>query len=486
MKVLLVNPPRFNKINVTREERCEIIDENSVLPPYSLLQIASLLRNRGHEVSLIEANGENIDYPDIEKILSEKDYEAIIFRFTSVAFDWDIRVAAISKKYSDAPTIGICHTLECIAESVMDEAENLDIYIRHNYEVVTPEIVDKLSAGEDISNVAGITYRNGGEIKVNIDAHPIKNYDDIPLPAYDLLKSFYNYYADVKHGQPFTIMYTSKGCPYSCIYCSVANSKWKPRSAESVLEELRYLKNNYNIKTIMFFDEIFTFDRKRVEKITQAMIEEKLNIKWYCNSRVDNIDMDILKKMRKAGCKAVCMGIESGSQKILSGANKRTSVEKAAKAIQMVKDAGIKVYCSFIFGLPGEDRNTVNETIDFIKRTLPTGFEFNVAAPYPGTKLYDIALEKGRITKQTDFRSMNQISSIMGTEELTAEDVTKTRKMAYRALLFNPRWWIQNIVYVIKNPDDFGLAYKYCIGLFKIYSTNLIFETGLIKKTKGE
>ena len=209
-------------------------------------------------------------------------------------------------------------------------------------------------------------------------------------------------------------------------------------------------------------------DKKRVEEITKAIIDEKLNIKWYCNSRVDILDEDILRKMRQAGCKAVCMGIESGSEKIIDGANKKISVEKSAKAIQMVKDAGIKVYCSFIMGLPGENRNTIKETIKFIRRTLPTGGEINVAAPYPGTKLYDIALEKGWITKQIDFRNMNQIRSIMRTDELTTQEIDKAREMAYNALIFNPKWWIQNIGYVIKNPDDFALAYKYCVNLFKM------------------
>ncbi|MDL5502399.1 MAG: hypothetical protein QSU88_04200, partial [Candidatus Methanoperedens sp.] len=96
MKVLLVNPPRFKKMSVIREERCEIIEKNSVLPPYSLLQIASLLRGQGHKVNLIEANGENIEYPDFEKLLSEEDYEAVIIRFTSSTFDWDLKVASIS------------------------------------------------------------------------------------------------------------------------------------------------------------------------------------------------------------------------------------------------------------------------------------------------------------------------------------------------------------------------------------------------------
>ncbi len=468
MKVLLVNPPRFKKMSVIREERCEIIEKNSVLPPYSLLQIASLLRRNGHEVSLIEANGENIKYQDFEKMLSEKDYEAVIIKFTPSTFDWDMKVASISKKYSDATTIGICWTLGNFASTVLDEAKYLDIYIRHEYEVVAPDLIDRLAAGSELSGVAGIAYRFDGLIKVNRDSDPINNYDDIPIPAYDLLKSFEFYYADTKHGQPFTIMYTSKGCPNSCIYCTMAQTKWKARSAQSVLEELRYLKQNYNIKTIMFFDEVFTIDKKRVEKITRGIIDEKLNIKWYCNSRVDLIDKALLEKMKQAGCTAVSMGIESGSQKIIGGSNKRISVEESAKAIQMVKDAGIKAYCSFIMGLPGENKTTVKETIRFIKKTLPTGGEVNVASPYPGTKLYDIALEKGWITKQIDFRSMNQNKSIMRTDELTTQEIDKARDKAYQALILNPKWWIQNIGYVIRNPNDFNLAYKYCINVFKL------------------
>lgn len=468
MKVLLVNPPRFKKMSVIREERCEIIEKNSVLPPYSLLQIASLLRRNGHEVSLIDANGENIKYSDFEKILSEKDYEAVIIKFTPSTFDWDMKVASISKKYSDAPTIGICWTLGNFARNVLDEVKDLDIYIRHEYEVVAPDLIDSLAAGSELSGVAGIAYRFDGEIKVNRDADPINNYDDIPIPAYDLLKSFDFYYADSKHGQPFTIMYTSKGCPNSCIYCTMAKTKWKARSAESVIEEMRYLKQNYNIKTIMFFDEVFTIDKKRVEKIARTIVSERLNIKWYCNSRIDHVDKALLQKMKQAGCTAISMGIESGSQKIIGGANKRISVEESARAIQMVKDAGIKANCSFIFGLPGENSTTVKETIEFIKRTLPTGAEFNVATPYPGTRLYEIALEKGWITKQTDFRTLKQNKSIMRTDELTSEEIDKAREKAHKAIFLNPKWWIQNIGYVIKNPDDFNLASKYAIGVVKM------------------
>lgn len=472
MRVLLVNPPRFEGIPVVREERCEIIERNSVLPPYSLLQIASLLRGRQHEVELIDANGEDISYPTFESLISKKDYDAIIFRFTPTTFDWDMKVTTISKKYSDAYTIGICWTLNSFTKDVMNEAENLDIYLRHEYESVTTELIDTLSISTDLSNVNGIAYRNNGEMKITGDAQPIKNYDDIHTPAYDLLKSFDYYYENTRHGQPFTIMYTSKGCPYSCIYCTVANTKWKARSAESVIEELRYLKQNYNIKTVTFFDETFTINKKRVEDICQKMIDEKMGIKWYCNSRIDLLDKQLVEKMKSAGCRAICMGIETGSQKIIGEVNKKVSVEKAADIIKMVKSTGIKAYCSFVIGLPGENWDTVNETIEFVKNTLPTGAQFNVAAPYPGTKLYDIAIEKGWISKNADFRKMYQHQSMMRTDELTEEDLNVARKKAYEALYLNPKWWIQNVCHVVKNPEDFEIASGYVVKILNNFFIN--------------
>lgn len=472
MKVLLVNPPRFNNIPVVREERCEIIERNSVLPPYSLLQIASLLKEKRHEVELIDANGENINYSDFEYLLSKKEYEAIIFRFTPTTFNWDMKVATISKKYFSATTIGICWTLSNFAKDIMEDEKDLDIFLRHEYEMVAINLIDKLSDRENLSSIAGIAYRLDNEVKVNEDAKAITNYDDIPLPAYDLLKSFDYYYENTKHGQPFTIMYTSKGCPYSCIYCTVANTKWKARSAENVLEELCHLKKNYNINTVNFFDETFTINRKRVENICQLMIDEGLDIKWYCNSRVDHIDKKLLEIMKQAGCRAVCMGIESGSQKIISKTNKKASVKKSAEAIKLVKDAGIKAYCSFIFGLPGENNDTVKETIEFIKQTLPTGAQFNVAVPYPGTKLYDIAIDNGWIEEQTDFKKLYQHKSIMRTNELTEEDLNIARKKAYRAIYFNSKWWIQNIFHVIKNPEDFEIASKYVLKIINNYFIN--------------
>ena len=239
---------------------------------------------------------------------------------------------------------------------------------------------------------------------------------------------------------------------------------WKPRSAKSVIEELIFLKKRYNITLVSFFDETFTIDKQRVLDICKAIVDEKLDITWYCNTRANLLDEELIIAMRKAGCKGMSIGVESGSQKILDMASKRITVDEARTAIRLAKRNGIKVLCSFIFGLPGENWNTVHETIEFIKDTLPTGVQFNVAVPYPGTQLHKWALEKG-LMKETDWRQLYQHESVVGTEEMSPEDLNRARYMAYKALYTYPVWYMENIKHVLRNPDDFNMAVKYSIKI---------------------
>ena len=165
--------------------------------------------------------------------------------------------------------------------------------------------------------------------------------------------------------------------------------------------------------------------------------------------------------MYAAGCRGLSYGIESGSQIILNNAKKGTTVEQAEKAIKWGKFVGLKVYCSFIFGLPGENCRTVEETIKFVKRTLPTGAQFNVAVPYPGSELYKIAVDKGWIKAGVGWGEMYQHDSVMRTDALSYKDLDEARKSAYRTLYFNPKWWLQNIWHTLNHPTDLPLATRY-------------------------
>jgi anaerobic magnesium-protoporphyrin IX monomethyl ester cyclase len=469
MKVLLVNPPRFEGVSVIREERCEVTERYSVLEPYSLLQIGALLRNEGHDVSLLDLNGFDLDYGDLEARVRGFRPDTVMFRFTPTTFDWDMRTAQVVKGLDkEVITAGICWTLRTMPKSVLGQSPELDCYVREEYEAVAPRLIYALSTGAPLKGVNGIAYRTGDEVKVTDPPVPLKDYDSLPLPAYDLLPSLEPYFVTAPAGKPFTILYTSKGCPFRCSFCTVAGTPWKMRTAGPILEELKLLKERYKLRTASFFDETFTFNRKRVEELSRRMKEEDLDIKWYCNTRAHLVDRELLDLMHSAGCRGISFGIESGSQRILDSVEKHITVDQAKNAIRWSKEAGIKTFCSFIIGLPGENWETVQETLDFVQETLPNSAQFNVAVPYPGTRLYE-QVHGTAVHEELDFKRMFQDHAIVGTEKLTSTELNQAREMAYRSLYLSGRWWGSNIKHVLSEPDDFDLAMRYALKIANNY-----------------
>jgi len=471
MKILLVNPPRYlEKISVVREDRCEITERFSVLPPYSLIWIASILRDQGHNVKLVDANALKTSYVELKKELNFSEYELLIFRFTPTTFDWDMKMTQISKECNGAlKTIGICLTLRHLQQNVMEKADCLDFFVPQDWENVVPKLVESLEKGYNVENIKGISYRKNCKIFVNSYAEPTDDYDSLPMPAYDLLPDFELYRPNTPVDGNYAIMSTSKGCPYKCIYCTVSRTFFKIKSAKKVLEELRLLNSKYNVKLVSFFDETFTIDRNRTMEISKTIRDEGLHIKWYCNTRVNLVDEELLKIMYDGGCRGIAYGIESGSEKILNNAKKEITIEQAKNAIKWTKGAGIKTYASFIFGLPGENWNTVEETINFIKEVLPHSAQFNVAVPYPGSELYDFAIKNGLIS-DTDWRDFYQHKALMRTEELSTSDLEKARKLAYKTLYFNHRWILSNMAWILREPRDLKLGVKYYLKALKNYS----------------
>jgi radical SAM superfamily enzyme YgiQ (UPF0313 family) len=470
VRILLLNPPRFNGIPVIREERCEITERYSVLPPYSLLQIAGILRKSGHEVNLIDANGLDLDWSRTEALIERSSYDVLIFRFTPTTFDFDMRAAVISKRgHPKAFTAAICWTLRTMPSEVLAEAPALDFYIMHEYEVVSSGLLETLANGGSLEKVQGLAFRKNARTIVNSPADAISNYDALPLPAYDLLNSFGPYYINTPHGKPFTIMYASRGCPFACTFCTVRCTGSRKRSAESIMNELRHLKASYGIRTVSFFDETFTLDRERTLQLCDTLVKDELGIKWYCNTRVELVTRDLLLKMRQARCRGIAYGVESGSQQILDNVKKGNTVEDAEHAIKWTKEAGIKTYLSFILGLPGENWDTIRQTIGFVKRTRPTGAQFNLAVPYPGTPMRSLALERGWVESAFDWRQLYQHSANMRTEQLAKEDLEKARKIAYRSLYFSPRWLLGNVHWVLGHPEDFYVGARYFIKIMKNY-----------------
>lgn len=444
-----------------------------MLPPYSLLQIAAMLREQNHEVRLIDANGLNMDWERTTQAMQRSPYDALIFRFTPTTFDADMQTAEISKKIQpNAFTAALCWTLRTLPREVLTDAPALDAYIMHEYEAVTPKLFHSLSNHDPLSGVAGVAYRNGSELVVNQPAEAIRDYDTMPLPAFDLLDSLRPYHINTPHGKPFTIMYASKGCPFACTFCTVRRTSFKKKSAETILNELEYVKSRFGVKTVSFFDETFTMDKKRILQLCEGAQKNGLNVKWYCNTRVELVTKELLQAMRKGGCRGISFGVESGSQRILDNIQKGNTVEEAKLAVKWAKEAGIKVYCSFIVGLPGETKETINETVNFIKKTRPTGAQVNVAVPYPGTPMYELAVEKGWVKPTINWRNLYQHAANMNAGSLTAEELEEARRRVYAQLYFDPKWFFGNVYWVIRHPEDFYLGIRYFVKVMKNYFFN--------------
>jgi len=468
MKVLLVNPPRYlDRIPVVREDRCEVTDRYAIIPPYSLLCIASIIREEGHEVDLMDANGTDTNYKHLEDHLDFKEYDALVFRFTPTTFDWDMRMARIAKSHNERiRTVGICLTLHTLGDQVLRRAPEIDYYLPLDWEVAIPQLSEYLD-NEEEGAIQGVYYRHKNSVSYDPMNVTLEEYDTLPLPAYDLLPGMDYYRPNAPTTGNFMVLYTSKGCPFSCSYCTVANTKFKMKSVERIIEELKVLYDDYDVRLVSFFDETFTLKKSRVMGLCEQIRKRMPELRWYCNTRVNLVDDEMLHMMREGGCRGMSFGVESGSQRILDGVKKGIKVEEAIRAIRMAKQAGLKVYTSFIFGLPGEDQDSARETIDFVKSTLPHGAQFNIAVPYPGTPFFEHVRREGLLSKSVNWEDLFQHRSVAKTESLTGAELENIRKVAYATLYFNPNWIIQNLRWIIDYPEDALLGAQYYLKSLK-------------------
>jgi radical SAM superfamily enzyme YgiQ (UPF0313 family) len=240
---------------------------------------------------------------------------------------------------------------------------------------------------------------------------------------------------------PFTFIVTSRGCPAGCTYCIKHVSyqySTRLRDPKLIMEEMWYLKK-LGINNIHMYADLFTVNRDQVVELCKMMIEENINIKWTCNSRVDYVDEEMLALMGKAGNRLISWGIESGNEQILKHARKGAYPDKAERALRWAKKAGIMNWGYFIIGLPGETEQTIRETIDFAKK-LPLDIAlFHVAAPYPGTPFFFEVVENKWFRQGTRWEQVDMDKgTVLDYPELPAEKLLYWQKRAFREWAFRP------------------------------------------------
>lgn len=391
MKILLINPPI-----------------RGVMFNLGLGYIARSLREEGHKIEVLDIDACQYSKETVKQKLKDYDFEAVGITGMITVYSYIKWLTSIIKNQYQVPIIVGGNGATSIPRLYLEKA-GADIVVIGEGENTVKEVFGALQNHKELENVDGIWFKRKGKIFSTPPRRLIENLDSIPYPAWDLFP-INKYIERTTHKvgslKPMVVS-TIRGCPYKCVYCYHCFQGYKSRfrSIESIIEEIKILKKRYKIELINFADDLFPINRKRVLDFCRRFNEENLDVKWSAAARVNLVDEELLKTMASAGCIDLGYGVESGSQTILDRMDKRATVEQAEKAINATRKAGIHFSTTFMIGMAGETKETLQETIDFIKRMNLDVRHFFFTTPYPGTRLWDYAKEKGLITNDEEVIS---------------------------------------------------------------------------------
>jgi anaerobic magnesium-protoporphyrin IX monomethyl ester cyclase len=465
--IMLVNPPTPDgglwirtQHRVGRRTR-----ENMVWPQVSLAQMAALL-HPVYKIKVVDCNAERMGWPEFTKLLDKYQPKYYLTQMTAPTLENDLYGCFLAHARG-AKTIAFGTHITPIPVETMRPYPSLDIALVGEPDLTIRDLLDHLegriderspeikamfdkhdpmykpSFNEDGSvnmhGIKGIAWRKDGEILLNFPRPFVADLDQMPLPMHELLP-LQTYRMPLIKG-PFTFIVTSRGCPAGCTYCIKHVSyqyATRLRSPKLIMEEMWYLKG-LGIHNIHMYADLFTVNRDQVVELCQLMIDEKIGIKWTCNSRVDFVDEEMLELMGKAGCRLISWGIESGNEQILKHARKGAYPDKAERALRWAKQAGIMNWGYFIIGLPGETEETIRQTIDFAKK-LPLDIAlFHVAAPYPGTPFFFEVVENKWFRPGTRWEQVDMDKgTVLDYPNISAERLLYWQKRAFREWAFRP------------------------------------------------
>lgn len=465
--IMLVNPPTPDgaywirtQHRVGRRTR-----ENMIWPQVSLAQMAALL-HPVYTVKVVDCNAERMSWPEFTKLLDKYQPRYYLTQVTAPTLENDMYGCFLAHARG-AKTIAFGTHVTPIPRETMRPYPNLDFVLYGEPDLTIRDLLDHLdnkfserteemnrifanhdpqykpSLNEDgtvdMHGIKGLVWRNGDEIVMNMPRPFVGDLDDLPIPMHELLPL--DLYRMPLIKGPFTFILTSRGCPAGCTYCIKHVSyqyTTRLRSVNLIMEELWRLKE-LGINNIHMYSDLFTVNRDQVMELCQRMIDEKINLKWTSNSRVDYVDEEMLRMMGKAGNHLISWGIESGNEQILKHAHKGAYPDKAERALRWARNAGIKNWGYFIIGLPGETEATIRQTIDFAKK-LPLDIAlFHVAAPYPGTPFFFEVVENGWFRPGTRWEQVDMDKgTVLDYPDLPAEKLLYWQKRAFREWAFRP------------------------------------------------
>jgi radical SAM superfamily enzyme YgiQ (UPF0313 family) len=399
-RTLLINPPLINGIAFTRQGRCQEREEvlGTTKPPYTLAVLASLLRNRGCDVRLIDATASRLTIDQLIARLEADQFSPTLILFPSTTPTLDADVAAIGrlKRRFDAPRVCFGpHASTVPAESMARAADVDGMFVGEPEDGVLQ--LASLTSLDSLGDIPSLTWRRNGSVMPHRTHGSFSGFLDTPFPAWDLLDL--SGYSLPLVNRPYVIVETSRGCPYTCDFCVAPihqGHKFRERPAKVLVDEIERSYRDLGIEFFYLWGDTVTLNVKSFTAFCDELIARNLPVQWFGNARADNLtDPAFVHRLRRAGCWMLALGVESESDDVRKNMVKRLERQKIQTAFRNMRAAGIRSFAFFIFGYPGESPETMDHTTDYAIDLDPDFANFYPAVPYPGTALHEKCEREG-------------------------------------------------------------------------------------------
>lgn len=414
------------------------------LPPLGVAYVAAALRAAGHQVEILDTT--LVRRPEAAFAAAVAKYEPAIVGFSASASTFKPALALaghLRRARPNAQTVfGGVHPTWRPAEVAAEPA--VDYVVFGEGEVTAVELFNALEKGQKPVDIKGVAFRNDGTVVVNEPRQLVENLDSLPLPAYDLLPVT-SYSTPQASRLPLMAMITSRGCPYHCIFCDahlVFGRKYRFHSPERTFAEMLLLKKRFAVRQIAFKDSEFTLNLERVDRLCDLIISERLDLLWTCNGRVGRLPLPLLQKMRRAGCRMIWYGVESGDQSILETLKKQITLDEARETFRLTRLAKIRTVANFLVGNPGETSASLAKTLNLALELKPDFVNFLRLVPYPGTALLKMAEASGWLKGGPDM-ARSAPDRAMNATALTDEQLEQAYRRLYRRFYLRPSYLIR-------------------------------------------
>lgn len=449
MKILLINPSLLS--SDIHHYKKEVEKNRGVYPPLGLSYIAAVLRQKNHQVQIIDCDAEENYFEKIKNAIRDFQPELIGF----YAMTWTYRQAqGLAREIKNIePKIKIViggPQVTTFPEFSVNCPE-FDIGVISEGELTAVELAEAIENNKPLEQIKGIVFKKDQKIILNPSRELIENLDSIPFPARDLLP-MEKYFDVFTKEKKFTTILASRGCPFNCTFCDRNNrmgNKWRFRSPKNVIEEIKSIQQNYGINEFMFFDDNFTVDKEWVYEFCRTIEKNNLKIIWEIRTRVDLVNKLMLEMLKKAGCYRIRFGFESGDDQILKIVKKGITVEQSRECAKLCKEVGIEMFGYFMLGSPEETPETLEKTIKLSLEIDPDYALFSKTILIPNTEIFDWGVKNKYI--QADYWQKYLLGQkenggpAISTPQLSEQMVDQYISLANKKFYLRPRYLLRRL-----------------------------------------